>query len=474
MRNRKILVGIILGIAILLVAIGYAAITNLELNITGNAEGTPNQANFKVRFTGKPEVSDTRKVVANITNDTTGEINVSGLTQRGDKVTAKYTIENISTDISADLAITTTNSNVEYFLIRAEIDKPSIKPGETTIARITVELRKTPITNAESSEIGVNLKAMPVETGNEGTSEGMNSSSENPTWVSINEIFDETGTDPEKLHIGDFVNYDAGTWTQEEIDAIKTGDKSNLQTANGSTSLPTNGFQFGGFTVGSSRNGNATPSNSTYNYVKDKATGQGVTGWRVFDIEGGNVTLISAGNPEDYCHPSSILNKGYISEYILTGNINSDWSNGATEAEKYQKRDWSVYVKGKATSATPLTKRRLDAWYRKYTNTPNADIWDDTTFQKIYQEPYIKYQSMVENYSHYWLSAAYYSYSVCRVDPYSRNLAINGNYALGVRPIVSLRSDVKFTATKTGTKTLTGGNMNIYGGEQTYNVWGIQ
>ena len=61
-------------------------------------------------------------------------------------------------------------------------------------------------------------------------------------YVSVNEIFDETGTIPDKLHIGDFVEYDAGTWTQEEIDAIKTGDKSNLQTANGSTSLPTNAF----------------------------------------------------------------------------------------------------------------------------------------------------------------------------------------------------------------------------------------
>lgn len=34
-------------------------------------------------------------------------------------------------------------------------------------------------------------------------------------------------------------------------------------------------------------------------YIKDE-TGNEVTGWRIFDIEGDNVTLISAGNPEAY------------------------------------------------------------------------------------------------------------------------------------------------------------------------------
>ena len=37
-------------IAILLLGIGYAAIQNITLNITGTATADPNQANFKVMF----------------------------------------------------------------------------------------------------------------------------------------------------------------------------------------------------------------------------------------------------------------------------------------------------------------------------------------------------------------------------------------------------------------------------------------
>ena len=78
-------------------------------------------------------------------------------------------------------------------------------------------------------------------------------------YVKPSAIYDESGNNADGLHIGDFINYDAGTWTAAEISAIQTGLKTNLQTANGTASLPANGYQFGGFTAGSSRNGNATP-----------------------------------------------------------------------------------------------------------------------------------------------------------------------------------------------------------------------
>ena len=95
-------------------------------------------------------------------------------------------------------------------------------------------------------------------------------------------------------------------------------------------------------------------------------------------------------------------------------------------------------------------------------------------FQKIYSEPYTKYQNMVENYSYYWLSAAHTSYDVYYVNPSNRAVSYDINIAFGVRVLVSLSSDVLFTAEKTGTKTITGGNMGTYGGDQTYNCWGIQ
>lgn len=193
------------------------------------------------------------------------------------------------------------------------------------------------------------------------------------------ELFDKEGTNSNGLHIGDFINYDAGNWTQEEINTIKTGKIGSLVTANGSTSLPSTAFQFGGFTSGSSRNGNAIPYNATYNYVKDKATNQAITGWRGFDIEGDKITLISAGNLEDYYHPfvSGQNNYAYISEYILSGNINSAWNSGATVSQSYQKRNWDMYVNRSqyGESAAVLTKEMLDEWYKKYTDTPSANTY---------------------------------------------------------------------------------------------------
>ena len=468
-KRSSVLLIVIIAIVMVL-GIGFAAITATQLNITGNTTATPDQANFKVKFLEQTVVSEPSKVTAQVTGDTTATINVQGLTAKGDKVTATYKVKNFSADLSADIALSIGNNNEEYFSTTAVLGQDSLKADEETTVVVTVELTKTPIQNDETAKITAIIEATPVQPGEEGTSGALPPS----LSASASELFDPEGTNPDGLHIGDFVNYDAGIWTEEEINSIQTGPKTSLVTANGNATLPSTAFQFGGFTVGSSRNENAVSYSVNYNYVKNAETGEAITGWRVFDIEGDTVTLISAGNPEDYCHQYG-TNYGYISEYILTGNINSSWSEGTDEAEKYQKRNWDMYVNKSqyGKSATALTKTMLDAWYTKYTGTVNADIETQSIFQKIYQEPYIKYQNMIENYSFYSLFSARYNNYVYFVDP-SYRVVYGGNdsaYAFGVRAIVTLTPNVKFNAVKVGTKTVIGGNMDTYGGDQTYNVW---
>ena len=296
-------------------------------------------------------------------------------------------------------------------------------------------------------------------------------------WVSASTIFDSAATDSNKLHIGDFVNYDAGTWTSSEISNIKVGPISSLVTANGSTSRPSTGFQFGGFAAGSSRNGNATPSTFTVSgvtygdYVKDASTGNALTGWRVFDVEGDTVTLISAGNPEDYYHPASTY--AYASQYILIGDVN----NSATTPvlSSYQKRDWSDYIQDnqKATTANALSKSRLDTWFSKYISS-GANTYTKSIYQQIYSSPYTRYQNMIDNFSWFWVSSPYNERSLYYANAQYRNINYYSNYAFGVRVLVTLSSDAKFSATRTGTKTVTGGNTTSYGGNQTYNVWALQ
>ncbi len=171
-RTNKIIT-IISIVAVLLLGVGYAAIQNITLNIAGKATADANQANFGVKFTGTPTVSDKEKVTAAITDDLNATINVQGISAKGDTVTATYTVQNTSADLSADLAVQTTNSNEEYFTIEAKLAKESIIAGEATTLTVTVELIKTPITAEESSTIGVQITAIPVQPGEEGTSGGI-------------------------------------------------------------------------------------------------------------------------------------------------------------------------------------------------------------------------------------------------------------------------------------------------------------
>ena len=269
-----------------------------------------------------------------------------------------------------------------------------------------------------------------------------------------------------KVKVGDFVNYSAGNWTAADMTKIQNSGAKIA--ANNSTSLPNKNFEFGGFTEGSSKDGNATPYNSSYAYVTDKSTGSAVTGWRVFDVDGDNVTLISAGCPEDYYH-SGKTNYAYISEYILSGNTNTSASSDLGLGSTYTARDWSMYENsdyGSGITATALTKTRLDQWYNKNYNLTSANVYDDNTFQKIYGT---NNESLIDNYSYYWLASAGSSNYVCLVDPNYRIVSSSYyGYAFGVRVLVSLPSGIS-TSEPVGTKTVTS-----RGTDYTYNVWNIK
>ena len=162
-KNSAKVVGLVLLIAVLLVAIGYAAITTVQLRINGNANATANQDNFTVRFSGTPTVSDKVDATLNPGDQLKATMNVSKLSAKGDTATATYTIENTSADLSAVLSATTTNSNTEYFKVTQNIAKATIGHGETTTITVTVELIKTPIIDGIESTIGVIIDANPQQ-----------------------------------------------------------------------------------------------------------------------------------------------------------------------------------------------------------------------------------------------------------------------------------------------------------------------
>ena len=164
-RNTKAIVGLVLIIAVLLVAIGYAAITAVTLNITGNANAAADKSNFVVRFTGTPTVSDSSKVTAklNAEDQLKATMDVNGLTAKGDTATATFTIANNSADLSAALSAESTCSNTEYFKVTYNIANTPVAKGETTTITVTVELIKTPIDVDPTGTIGVTITAQPQQ-----------------------------------------------------------------------------------------------------------------------------------------------------------------------------------------------------------------------------------------------------------------------------------------------------------------------
>ena len=183
-KNTKIVGGVLL-VAIILVAVAYAAITNVELNINGVGSAQAKQENFKVEFIGTPSTSGKGTTTATINSDdkTQGSVNVTGLTAKGDEATATYTVKNLSSDISADLTAEATSSNQTYFEVICSLEKTTLKAQEETTLKVTVRLLKTPIDETKedlNSDIDVTLTAEPKQPGEE-TNGGSTSVSSNET-----------------------------------------------------------------------------------------------------------------------------------------------------------------------------------------------------------------------------------------------------------------------------------------------------
>lgn len=171
-RSNKKVIGGILLIVIVLVAVGYAEITNIELKISGTGNAQANKDNFIVEFIGTPmtEGKGTTQATIDTKDSTQGNMTVSGLTAKGDIATATYTLKNKSADISADLTAKATSSNEEYFETICTVEKTTLKAQEETTLTVTVKLLKTPIDETKEdlkSNIGVSIIAEPKQPGEE-------------------------------------------------------------------------------------------------------------------------------------------------------------------------------------------------------------------------------------------------------------------------------------------------------------------
>ena len=184
-RTNAKIVGGVLVLAIILVAVAYAAITSTQLNINGAGNATAKQDNFRVEFIGTPTTGGKGTTTATIDSSvkTKGTVTVNGLTAKGDEATATYTVKNLSADLSADLSATATSSNEEYFEVLCTLEKTTLKAQEETTLKVTVRLLKTPIDETKENlktDIGVTVTAEPKQPGEENNGGSETVSNRNP------------------------------------------------------------------------------------------------------------------------------------------------------------------------------------------------------------------------------------------------------------------------------------------------------
>jgi len=162
-KRGKLLLGVLVGIIAL--GIGYAALTNVNLSITGTAKakGSATQEDFRVRYVNatdtantydsvksvaaKPVVVDTTAsagatATASITDDTHATFSVDGMATN-DVVTIKYYVANLSTNLDAKIKLednAVTNDKSDLFTVTVDADtNEELQPGEVLPVTVTVK-----------------------------------------------------------------------------------------------------------------------------------------------------------------------------------------------------------------------------------------------------------------------------------------------------------------------------------------------
>ena len=169
MKNRRNVVIAFMIVAVMLLGIGYAALSD-TLDITGSADVNQSAAeeafNEDVYFSAAAANETGNTASVNADNNDKASFTAATLKGKGDKVTFTFTIKNdgdVDANVTPKLNATLGNTNTEYFTISSDWDgatKTLSAHSEITYT-VTVELIKTP-TETISGSFLVELTAVSV------------------------------------------------------------------------------------------------------------------------------------------------------------------------------------------------------------------------------------------------------------------------------------------------------------------------
>lgn len=180
MNKKRSMTGLYIILAVLFIGIGYAAVSNVTLTITGNAKVTPGNSSFNVHFlydsntasnniiTGTPGggYTATAATEAKYTGNTTGIINAMDFTKKDEYIDFPFVIKNDSDELYAkiedgDVVISAGNTYLEAQ--KVNFSTLNIAPNGTGTVTIRVKCLKTPTDVQNLTNFTVTITAHPTE-----------------------------------------------------------------------------------------------------------------------------------------------------------------------------------------------------------------------------------------------------------------------------------------------------------------------
>ena len=170
MKNRKTVVVAFMLVAVLLMGVGYAALTDV-LDITGSADVNQSAAeeayNEDIYFSAAVANDAGNTASVNADNNDKSSFTVNTLKGKGDQATFTFTIKNagdLDATVTPTLNASLGNTNPDYFAISSDWDgqAKTLAAGEEITYTVTVELLETPTATIAGSFL-IELTAVSID-----------------------------------------------------------------------------------------------------------------------------------------------------------------------------------------------------------------------------------------------------------------------------------------------------------------------
>ena len=246
--------------------------------------------------------------------------------------------------------------------------------------------------------------------------------------------------------VGGFVQYDAGDWTEEEIQELKNQKlymlnkaKTYNSTFNLNDSSTGLNFTFGGFTYKGDTTNESAISSGTIITSRNQsvASGRGTpkySGWQILESNSNNgkiyvTKLVHAGSPENFVFAKEPLGYGGMeapdnsdrAEYLLSGGTRRTGYNTLRDGKtKINPRNWDMYKDQKQLNLI---------------NEVHMMTYDEAAK--------ICHSSLGRINCYYWIAAKYNTWYICYMsDNIYSSIDYYASACYGVRPVITMNDGV--------------------------------